>query len=457
MFKKQDTSNNTPKSDKSIVPSESSTNLFPELSEENCHRLEILSQQINKTANELKRHNLKTVAKLGAMFIEARQIFESYVRGDSNKRWYQWVSTKFGNELSHDTITNFVNIHNLVKEQGEKRLLTLNTLPLSSLYILARPAIPAEVKEQVLSIVEEKEERPSHEEVKELIKAYRKIKLGETGINSNAIPILSQLAIAEDPKELKRLSDLSLKKQLEVAEELALGTKTVKEAIKNIKKPDNYKDITIEADVLSLNGTVETIARPGLEGCKLVDSEYINLAIIEAPLRSDFVTGDNEFFQLCQELYRVLAPGGFSIITLGHQGILFAGEQALQSGLKPLHVLALRRKPGRSRSIVGTNIISAFIPCIFLYKPPFQRPKSMVVDLHSFSESLPQESDSPLFDLSQSIEPSIEECFRRFMTPLLELNSNVLHVIYSNEHFSIRESLKNISFDAGTNVFVEVG
>jgi hypothetical protein len=43
------------------------------------------------------------------------------------------------------------------------------------------------------------------------------------------------------------------------------------------------------------------------------------------------------------------------------------------------------------------------------------------------------------------------------MHPLIEVDNNVLHIIYGEEHFSIRDSLKEISFNAGVNTFVEVG
>jgi hypothetical protein len=480
MLKKQDSLDNLPQLAPSISPDPNTLDsLLPDLDATSSNRLEVLSQQINSITNDLRRHNLKTVIKLGALFIEARQIFDNSIRGQANKYWQQWISNKFDNELSHDTVTNFINIHNLSQQYGHKYLLGLNKLALSSLYMLARTGIPQELKEEVLELAQESKDIPSipHKEVKDLISAYRKIKLAQTGINSEAIPLLTQSAVSEDPREVKILSRLSKKKQLEVAEELLDGCTSVKEAIKKIKEPEDKPKEYYQPEVLSFSGNVISIEQGGTTGARFVKDEFINLAIVEAPLRSNFVVGETEFIDLCRELKRTLAPGGFAIITLGHQGILFAGEQAAQTGLKPLHILVLRRKPGRSRSIVGTNIISAFIPCMFLYNPPFRRPKSMIVDLQSFqpdstssppfynSDSFPDsdsfhDSDSlllPSLNSYDSLEPSIEECFRRFMHPLIEVDNNVLHIIYGEEHFSIRDSLKEISFNAGVNTFVEVG
>lgn len=471
MFKKQDSSEKQPELSPILTSDLTKINvLLEDLDETSSNRLEVLSEQINAIANDLRRYNLKTVVKLGGLFIEARQIFENSIRGQANKYWQQWISDKFDNELSHDTVTNFINIHNLSKQYGQKYLLGLNKLALSSLYMLARTGVPEELKEEVLELAQESDELKSipHKEVKELISAYRKIKLAQTGINSEAIPLLTQSAVSEDPREIKLLSRLSKKKQLEVAEELLEGCTSVKQAIKKIKEPEEKQKEYYPTEVITFKGNVETIEQSGVIGAKYIKDEFINLAIVEAPLRSDFVMGNTEFIELCRELKRTLAPGGFGIITLGHQGILFAGEQAVQAGLKPLHVLVLRRKPGRSRSIVGTNIISAFIPCIFLYNPPFHRPKSMIVDLQSFqpepsdTSDISDISDSrqpllPSINSSETLEASIEECFRRFMHPLIELDSNVLHIIYNEDNFSIREALKEIAFNAGANTFVEVG
>ena len=185
----------------------------------------------------------------------------------------------------------------------------------------------------------------------------------------------------------------------------------------------------------------------------LVAPESIEIAVIEAPMKFSFTLDKAEgFSKMCKQLEQCLKPGGFGFITVGHKAAMFAGPLIEEAGLVPLHLLVLRRQSGRSRSIVGINITSASVIMALVYKPPFYAPKKMIVDLQTVTDG------EEIVEGMDVIDNGLEDCLKRFLSPVIEENSSVLHCVYgsSEEHFGITGALKTISSDCGAAKFVQL-
>jgi hypothetical protein len=436
-----------------------SNNVYSSLKKDTTSELKLIAFELQELITEWKRQSHKTAVEAGCRLLEAKKIFVRDKK--SGKFWQRWVEEELGAEISHDTATNLINLYTLVRDHGEQHSEGIAKLSLSALYFTSRASVEPEIKEEILKIAAESEEAPSRDEVASLIKVYRKVKLAQAGVNPEVIDVLASSSVIEDPKELKALAKLSQKKQAEVANMLEsdnqTGYSTVKQAIAEIKEK---KERVQEQE----NTSIQTLLLEGMElksytglaskSFDLVDAESINIALIEAPMKFSFTHDKTEGFALmCRQLEHCLKPGGFGFVTVGHKAAMFIGTLIEEAGLVPLHLLVLRRQSGRSRSIVGINITSASVIMALAYKPPFYAPKKMIVDLQTISDG---EKVTEGMDV---IENGIEDCLKRFLTPVIEANSSVLHCVYgsSEEHFGISEDLKTISRDCGAAKFVQLG
>ena len=421
------------------------------LSTDNYFNLEAdLALEVKSIASEvftlftnLKRHNVKVAVEMGSKLHKAKTIF---MNTRSIDLWQSWIEQELHQEISHDTVTNLINLYKLSEEYGEEYFKGISTLNLGALYAVARSSVEPAIKEKILEeaerVLEDKGEPLSKQEVTSLIKAYRKVKLANKGVNPDAIPLLAQSPLPEDPKQLEALSKLSQKKQLQVAEYLntTQSNVSIKEALKNLKggSPEPPNDF-----ILSPIQTSSFIS-PGISGLKKVKSESVQVAFLEPPMSYEFVCGkDNSFKLLCTELNRILTPGGFALSVIGHKASIFTGPIISESHLSCAHILVLRRQPGHSRQIAGINIIAASVLVLFLYKPPFTHPRNMIADLYTFEDP--------------EVINGIETALNRIFPPLIHPGDSFLHCTFSENNFSIRSALKDISNCNGCSSFIEVG
>jgi len=421
-------------------------NLEPNLATE----AQSIASDVISLLNNLKRHNLKVAIELGSKLSRAKSIF---INTRSLEYWQNWIEQELNNELSHDTVTNLINLYNLSEEYGEEYFKGISNLNLGALYILARSSIEPELKEKILQKAEEVLEdtgKPlNKQEVSSLLTTYRKLKLAQASVNPKAIPLLSQSPLAEDPKQLEALSKLSQKKQLQIAEliDSTPDNLSVKQALKELKETRSEPLLTEEFILSPIESS--SFKSPGVHGLKKLKSESVQIVFVEAPMNSDFVCNpDNDFKKLCIELHRILTPGGFALSVIGHKASTFTGPIVSECGLSCAHVLVLRRQPGRSHQIVGINIIAASILILFIYKPPFSHPHNMIADLYTFDES---DSSSP------EILSGIENGLSRIITPLINPGDTIAHCTFSDQNFSVRPFLKELANNNGCSSFIEVG
>lgn len=143
-----------------------------------------------------------------------------------------------------------------------------------------------------------------------------------------------------------------------------------------------------------------------------------------------------------------LAEGGFLLATCGHKNVMYMAEELYP--LEPLHVLTVRRQPGRTRSIVGINVACASVFFALAYKPPFRSPNSMLVDLQTVDTGDVGEMD----EIVSGIESGVE----RFLRTLLEEGSNMTHIqCKTDQHFDIRGDIIETAKELRVAEFYAVG
>lgn len=439
---------------------EGSEELLVNIKEEDRKSLGLIANEVKDLCIKWRRSSYEAAVEVGQRLNLVKEIFHS---NNSGEFWQAWIKKELKGEISHDTATNLINLYQLHQEHGTDYQEGLSKLSLSALYYTARGTVEPELKKEVLKIASESDEPPNREELATIFQVYRKVKLAEAGVIPQAIEGLSESKVAENPKELKMLARYSKKKQIQLAEVLSNNenaAKSVKEALAIIRgeEKEEKKELLPEETTeksLEPTATIKTKVYRGLatNALKKVPVEEVDLAIVEAPMKFDFVMGTG-LSQLCRDLNSLLKPGGFALITLGHKGSMFCGAAIEIGGLNPLHLVVLRRQSGRSRSIVGINITSASVIMALAYKPPYKAPKKMLIDLQTIAE---EESPPEVLEELTEVSNGIEECLRRLLTPLLTVGSTVLHCIYSSEHFSIRSHIKSVASDGGVSKFIEIG
>jgi hypothetical protein len=441
------------------------TNEFLEIEETASEELKTIATEVLEISSSWRRQSQTVAVEIGGKLKVAREIF---MKNNKGKLWQRWVETELVGEISHDTANNLINLYNLVLEHGEEHSKGISRLSLSALYNTARTTVEPEVKEEILKLAAASKEPPTREEITDLIKVYRKIKLAEAGVNPQVIDVLAESSVAEDAKELRNLSKLSAKRQIEVANLLVTDTnsgfKSTKEALLSIKKEkEKTQDEEIQKEKAALStGGMKSKVYKGLAPTALnkVPYESVDVAVVEAPMRYSFIKDEEEgFIKLCGQLGNIIKPGGFGLITIGHKAAMFCGPIIEAGGLTPLHLLVLRRHTGRSRSIVGINITCASVIIALVYKPPYYAPRKMIVDLQTLDKEVEENQAPELVEGYDEIENGMEECLNRFLTPIVEVNNTVMHCVYGSakEHFGIREALKNIASNCGASKFLEVG
>lgn len=392
--------------------------------------------KLTKYSKEIKaliKSTLESVVRIGQILKDVRDNILPY------GEWQVWVDTQFEGHISHDSADNWINLADLHEEYSAKYSNGIEKLTLSSLYKLSRTTVDPEVKETVLKLASE-DEPLNRDEIDSVIRTYRKVKMAQAGLDNNITRELEDSVVMDDPKEIKALSRLSKKKQEAVTELFKAGAaSSTKEAIKQLTTLDIPSEPLVKVDFQEIKITQ-------FGGLEQVPSDSVNFCIVEAPLSADYVT--TELNNLAIELDRILAPGGVVITTVGHKAIMYAGSAL--SPLKPLHVLCLRRQPGRSRSIVGSNIMSASVLLAMAYKHPYRAPKEMLVDLQTVG-------DNEAVDTLDEVVNGLEAGFDRFMQSLVLSGDTVMHVIKSPNNFNIKEQIKQSAINLKALELFQVG
>lgn len=414
------------------------------------------------------RQSLENVVRLGEIFTIIKEEILPY------RQWKAWVHGRFNNEIHISTTHNWMNVYQLYKEYGEKYENALEQIKLRDLYVLGRSGVEAEAKEAALSLVQQQKVNPR--DTRKVVETYRKIKLVSAGVQPDVVKMLTKSEIAENPKYVQDLGKLSKTKQQEVAEVLLAGeAQTPREALRVIKEsrvPASAPAATAPPVETNNNQTNASNNRPALidldvevnivnkveryESLKAVPPGTIQIALVEAPLKFDFIN-NGEFYDLTKDLGEVLMPGGFALITVGHKAAMFVGAAAHDS-LKPIHLVCLRRQPGNTCTIIGLNIASASVYMVLAYKPPYRAPKGfLVADLHTLNDT----EALPGMDV---VETGLEKSIKHLLQPLLssaaadenEYAAVLHHVVRGSQHFSLNDYLQEISFELGAREFVSV-
>lgn len=390
--------------------------------------------QLDGYASEIRsliRSTLESVVKIGQILKEVKGMLPY-------GEWQTWVDKEFPEDIKHDSADNWINLATLYEQYKTKYEDGFKKLSLASLYKLSRSSVDSEVKETVLKLATDGESF-TKSEVDNIVRVYRKAKLVEAGVDPTIISELGETSFVENAKELSKFSKLSKKKQAAVAGLITSGlASTPKEAIQQLSIATKPVEKLVEVEYTEIKSA-------HYDALQSVPSSCVNVAIVEAPLRYSYV--EHELNVLAVELDRVLAPGGFAIITLGHKAIMYAGERL--APLNPIHVLCLRRQPGNTRPIIGTNILSASVFAALVYKQPYRAPSSMLVDLQTIA-------DEPADGLDKVVS-GLEAGFIKFMTAITNSGDSILHMIDSENHFNIRQTLKDASVDLNAESFITVG
>lgn len=388
----------------------------------------------------LIKQTLENVVRLGEIFTHIKTNVLPF------RTWRAWLTDRFDGEISFDTAENWMNVYKLHSSYAAEYGDGINRLPLSALYKLSTAGVSEEEREAVLEIAAESGQPLNFKDTKRVIQTYRKIKLTSAGLAPEAIKLLAKTEVAEDPKKIRDLQRLSKIKQTEVAEVIAKGgAASVKEAIQVIKQNGHDEAAAQEPAVHQVEVDYTQTLVDRYNALAAVDSESIHAAIIEAPLSYEYA--ENHLHELGNELERVLVPGGFAIITIGHKAAMYAGS--LLEGIKPVHLLCLRRQPGNSRTIIGLNITSASVFAVLAYKAPYHPPHGLVVDLHTLTDT------EALTGLDE-VQSGLEKSFEYFLTPLLESGNTLLHHVVGSEHFNIEGALIDIAKELKVSRFVSV-
>lgn len=392
----------------------------------------------------LIKQTLENVVKIGGIFHTVKEeILDQY-------QWRPWVEACFGDELHISTTHNWINVYKLYKEYGEKYPNALEQISLKTLYTLGRSGVDAEEREVAFELVETKEVSPK--DARQVVETYRKMKLVSAGVEPEIVKMLAKVEVGENAKYVTELRKLSKTKRHEVAQVLAAKeAESPKEAMRLLKErnapaPQEHTT-TIDVDF--------TASKRAYSSLDDVEAESIQIALVESPLKYDFV--ETEFNQLTHDIARVLQPGGFAMITVGHKAAMFSGTY-MSTDLKPVHLLCFRRAPGNSATIMGLNITSASVFLVLAYKPPYRAPRGEVLaDLHTLTDTEAMTG----FDVVQS---GLEKSFDRVLEPLISARDDdapmpaIMHMIVrGSQHFSIRDHLEESSMRMGAREFITVG
>ena len=393
---------------------------------------------------------LDNIILMGRYFNQAKQLIKY---GD----FENWITEEFTNSsigISRITAYNWMRVDNEVTNNPTVREAFAN-MQLSAIYELCSFGAYPVLKEAVTQAVIEGNTF-SKDNIRDIKRLHVQVIAQELEIAPELQVALSK-AYKIDEAVLPKISKLSKKKQREIASAILQDTaESVKDIYNDIIRPQiDIEAITIPNDSLvelDRQTTVEHhIDGAWYDGITKIDSESLDLAIVEAPMKYDWRDSAHGLKYLCQHLDNALAPGGFAIVTMGHKSI--TGAEPLVDPLKVLHLLVLRRQPGQSRSIVGINIVSASIPCLLLYKPPYRVPSKMIVDLQTWSGS----EDGLALEGGDEVVSGIEQGFAKFMTNVLTTNGRVGHIICSENDFHIRQHLLDVSKEVFASSFVSIG
>jgi hypothetical protein len=434
------------KPDKSGLPAKFN---YIGIKKEETQKLKLYAEEVRG----LIRNTLEAAVRIGQILKDVKENILQY------GQWQKWVDYEFEGNIKHDTATNFINLANLYEKYKEEHEDGFKKLTLWSLYSLGRESVEPEVKEAVLNLAND-DIILSKQEIDSVVKTYRQIKMLEAGIEGEVVQTLKELDTVEDPREVKSLSKLSKRKQKEVAELISTGgAESTKEALKKIvdaKRKNKEEEAAIDIETVEINEQdgekieVDLVVQEyHYKNLKDVPDNSIDVAFVEAPLRYSYV--EFELHELAKELDRVLCSGGYAIITVGHKAAMFSGPCI--EPLNAAHLLCFRKTPGMSKSIVGMNITSASVFAIFCYKGPYKAPRKMLVDLQTYSSHL---TDTDAIEGMDEIPPSLEKGIERFLSPLTEAGSCVMHVIVDN-HFGVRESIKEMAGRFSARKFITVG
>jgi len=374
----------------------------------------------------------------------------------------KWVAAA-APELHIDTIGNYMNSAKLYERYRPEELAKMT---LSALYTLGRKNIEASLQDIIVrEIAPTVQEKLTNRDMKRIIRGFRQMQIAAVDLDEKAKPFLLQSSVAEDKDELQRLSRLSKKNQIKVAEVLAENPQLtkVKEALEVINPAESPTTFEVmEAEIVSVKNNLET--RKGLWTNLLAKtpSESVDLCFAEMPLSREAL---DDYPILADQMSRILKPGGMLLAVVSQQNIQFVGPK-----LDPLHVawtFMILRRPGNSPRVIGrVSFASSYVPLSLTYKPPLRAIPGLVDDLRSGSPDpeniaeLAQDAmnlhhsflgeDNPRQAVEERFQMvSIETSLDYYLTSLLRPTDTFMHLIHTKKHsFGVNDHLYETAFKA---------
>lgn len=351
------------------------------------------------------KQTVSNIIKMGKHLREAKEILDYGLFG-------KWLSQEFP-DFHHDTANNFMNASRLAEEHGEQKVINSGLSP-KSLYILSRSTVPVEAQEKALelgSTVDEKKAR-------ELVRQYRALRLSQQPITNEAKAILQNNPIAENPRELERIANLSKPKQIAVARILTEQKElSVRKAVEQLK-PERSRKEQIASPVTA--SVVKELKGNWLNNLKLIAADSVDVLFVEAPLSNKWIL---DYGDLCDEAWRILKPGGVVLTTVGQQNLVYLARHIgdLQVGW----TFSVRRRAGNSNRLIGLNVYCSWVPLVCLYKSPWKA-SSCVDDVRSIEED---ESTT-----------SLETAFTYYIEKFMPSAGTLIHCIpEQSQHFNLSQ------------------
>lgn len=411
----------------------------------NSARLQGLTESIKTRF----RDSYIAMIDVGNYLIEVKELLE-------HGEFTEWIRLElepaFG--LTYSKVNN---VMNLAKEyklvQGTADEAAFHMIASNELAAIYRLSTADSVLKSAIYEATSEVNIPSRKSIEQAKAIVRKHNLEQQEITPEARAYLAQSAVAEDVRELQRIERLPKKTQVLVSKALVCGAATsTKEALQQIKESRDPEASTIDTvaitvpDAINPKDFLKVYTGTPITAIKKIPDDTINIAIIEAPLKFEWV--QVEFPLLLKTVEPKLKAGGLAIISMGHKAICATYDIVEACGLHVLQPLVLRLQPGRTSTIIGVNIMTASRLALCCFKSPYRQPQGLVVDL----QTVGQEEDS-----QDSVPSGIEAGFEKFLTQFGHAEDVVAHIQLSPSlNFGMRDHLVQTA-KSFANQFICVG
>lgn len=398
---------------------------------EDAAKLVELTEEIKSNFKESYIQLVTYMVEIGNKLIAVKEILQ-------HGEFLEWIDAELTPScgFNYFKVNNIINLskeyQNVIGTEREDKFHLIASTELAAIYRLS--TAEESIKDAIYEATTESK-IPNRKQIEQAKALVRQWNVDQRNIADEAKALLALTPIAEDDRELGKIEGLSKKKQIVVAKAIASGSAaSTKEALGQLSETADKQTVDVDAVTVTVTDAKDFVKRYSgkpLATLKKLPGESINLAIVEAPLKFEWV--QLEFPTLLQGLESALCPGGIAIISMGHKAICATYDVVEANGLHVLQPLVLRLQPGRTSTIIGVNIMTASRLALCCYKSPYRQPESLVVDL----QTVGQENE-----VQTSVESGIEAGFGKFMQQLGHEDDVVGHIqLDASLNFGMRDYL----------------